>query len=100
MKPNLSKRFALSLAAVLTGASALCAAETADAIYRGGDILTINDAAPTAEALAVKDGKILAAAGDTTVKQDLLKGRKVGAMTYKVHLDGYDLGPALRGTPV
>jgi arylsulfatase len=31
------------------------------------------------------------------VKADLLKGRKVGKMKYKVHLDGYDLGPALRG---
>ncbi len=40
---------------------------------------------------------ILAAAGDKTVKEDLLKGRKVGDMTYKVHLDGYDLGPAFRG---
>jgi arylsulfatase len=40
---------------------------------------------------------LLAAAGDKTVKEDLLKGRKLGAMTYKVHLDGYDLGPALRG---
>jgi arylsulfatase A-like enzyme len=40
---------------------------------------------------------ILAAAGDKAVKEDLLKGRKVGDMTYKVHLDGYDLGPAFRG---
>jgi len=40
---------------------------------------------------------LLAAAGDTTVKDDLLKGRKVGDRTYKVHLDGYDLGPALKG---
>jgi len=40
---------------------------------------------------------LLAAAGDATVKADLLKGRTVGATTYKVHLDGYDLGPALRG---
>jgi arylsulfatase len=40
---------------------------------------------------------LLAAAGDTTVKADLLKGRTVGGMNYKVHLDGYDLGPALRG---
>jgi arylsulfatase len=39
----------------------------------------------------------LAATGDTTVKEDLLKGRKVGGMNYKVHLDGYDLGPSLRG---
>jgi arylsulfatase A-like enzyme len=40
---------------------------------------------------------LLAAAGDTTVKEDLLKGRKVGDTTYKVHLDGYNLLPALKG---
>jgi arylsulfatase len=40
---------------------------------------------------------LLAAAGDANVGADLLKGRKVGSMAYKVHLDGYDLGPALRG---
>jgi arylsulfatase len=39
----------------------------------------------------------LAAAGDKTVKADLLTGRKIGKMNYKVHLDGYDLGPAFRG---
>jgi arylsulfatase A-like enzyme len=40
---------------------------------------------------------LLAAAGDTIVKEDLLKGRKAGNMTYKVHLDGYNLLPALKG---
>jgi len=40
---------------------------------------------------------LLAAAGDATAKEALLKGKKVGAASYKVHLDGYDLGPALRG---
>jgi arylsulfatase A-like enzyme len=40
---------------------------------------------------------LLAAAGDKTVKEDLLKGRAIGGRTYKVHLDGYDLGPALKG---
>ena len=40
---------------------------------------------------------LLAAAGDPNVKEELLKGKTVGGMTYKVHLDGYDLGPALRG---
>jgi arylsulfatase len=39
----------------------------------------------------------LAAAGDKTVKEDLLKGRRIGDAVYKVHLDGYDLGPALKG---
>jgi arylsulfatase A-like enzyme len=40
---------------------------------------------------------LVAAAGDKTAKEDLLKGRKIGKNTYKVHLDGYDLGPALKG---
>jgi len=40
---------------------------------------------------------LLAAAGDTTVKEDLLKGRTLGEMTYKVHIDGYNLMPALKG---
>jgi arylsulfatase A-like enzyme len=40
---------------------------------------------------------LLAAAGDATAKADLLKGRKVGEATYKVHIDGYDIGPALAG---
>ncbi len=41
---------------------------------------------------------LLAAAGDTTVKDNLLAGRAVGARTYRVHLDGYNLLPAVRGT--
>jgi arylsulfatase len=40
---------------------------------------------------------LLAAAGEPNVKEELLKGKKVGGMNYKVHLDGYDLGPAFRG---
>jgi arylsulfatase len=40
---------------------------------------------------------LLAAAGDKSAKDDLLKGRSIGGVNYKVHLDGYDLGPALRG---
>jgi arylsulfatase A-like enzyme len=40
---------------------------------------------------------MLAAAGDKSIKEDLKKGKKVGNMTYKVHLDGYNLLPALKG---
>jgi arylsulfatase A-like enzyme len=40
---------------------------------------------------------LLAAAGDSTVKEDLLKGKKYGDKTFKVHLDGYNLLPALKG---
>jgi arylsulfatase len=37
------------------------------------------------------------AAGGKNVKEDLMKGTTIGGRSYKVHLDGYDLGPALRG---
>jgi arylsulfatase len=40
---------------------------------------------------------LLAAAGNATAVDDLRKGQEVGGRSYKVHLDGYDLGPALRG---
>jgi arylsulfatase len=40
---------------------------------------------------------LLAAAGNTNVKEELLKGKTVGGNTYKVHLDGYNLIPALKG---
>ncbi len=37
------------------------------------------------------------AAGGKGVKESLKQGAKIGDRSYKVHLDGYDLGPALRG---
>jgi arylsulfatase len=40
---------------------------------------------------------LLAIGGDTQVKEKLLKGDKVGDMTYKVHLDGDNLVPYLTG---
>ena len=40
---------------------------------------------------------LLAAAGDPNVKEELLQGKTVGNTTFKVHLDGYNLIPALKG---
>ena len=40
---------------------------------------------------------LLAAAGNVNVKEELLSGKTVGGTTYKVHLDGYNLIPALKG---
>ena len=40
---------------------------------------------------------LLALAGDAQVTDKLLKGYQVGGMTYKVHLDGYNLVPHLTG---
>jgi arylsulfatase len=40
---------------------------------------------------------LLAAAGDPNVNDGLLEGRQVGDKTFKVHVDGYNLLPALKG---
>jgi predicted amidohydrolase YtcJ len=51
---------AIATAAVwASGCSAPGNKQAADTIYTGGDIVTVNDAQPTVEALAVKDGRIL-----------------------------------------
>jgi predicted amidohydrolase YtcJ len=50
---------ALLCGAVLVAGSSM-AQDIADTVYTGGPILTINDAQPKVEAVAVKDGKILA----------------------------------------
>ena len=51
------------------------------------DILAHEDMLPT----------LVAAAGGPKVKDELLTGKDLSGRTYKVHLDGYDFGPALRG---
>jgi arylsulfatase len=40
---------------------------------------------------------LLAAAGDSNIKEGLLKGTSVGGKTFKVHLDGYNQLPYLTG---
>jgi arylsulfatase len=39
----------------------------------------------------------VAAAGDPNIGEDLKKGKQIGDRAYKVHLDGYNLLPALKG---
>jgi arylsulfatase A-like enzyme len=40
---------------------------------------------------------LLAAVGDPDIKEKLMKGHAIGGTTYKVHLDGYNLLPWLKG---
>jgi len=51
------------------------------------EIISMEDWLPT----------LLAAAGDPNIKEKLLKGHKAGDMTYKVHLDGYNMLPYFTG---
>lgn len=62
---------------------------TADTIYFGGDIVTVNDAHPTVEALAVKDGKIQAVG----TRADVEKAHH-GPATKTVNLAGQTLLPS------
>src|SRR5208283_304213 len=62
--------------------------KTADVIYAGGTIVTVNDAQPIAEAVAVKDGRILAAGA----RADVEKANK-GPQTKMVDLAGKTMTP-------
>lgn len=82
-----------ALVAVAAVAAAACSrspdpAATADTLYVGGDIVTVSDAQPTVEALAVKDGRILAVGS----RAELEKAHK-GETTRVVDLGGKALLP-------
>jgi predicted amidohydrolase YtcJ len=62
---------------------------TADAIYSGGEIITVNDAQPTVEAIAIKDGKILMVGRRANVEH-----YHKGATTQLIDLAGKTLLPA------
>jgi hypothetical protein len=61
----------------------------ADAIYVGGDIVTVHDAQPTAEALAVRGGRILAVGSRKSIEKSYR-----GSRTKVVDLAGKTLLPA------
>jgi predicted amidohydrolase YtcJ len=78
----------LVLAAVgLVLAASASAQELADTIYAGGMGLTMNEAAPRAEAVAVKDGRILAAGA----RADVMRHR--GGATTMIDLAGRAMIP-------
>ncbi len=68
-------------------ASPALAADPADAIYHGGDVVTIDDKNPAAEAVAIKGGKIIAVGK----KDDVLKLK--GEKTTLIDLKGKTLLP-------
>lgn len=87
---NQTIRLSVLLAALIpcTTLAATEPHDPAETLYVGGDIVTMNDAQPSAEALAVVDGRI-AAVGD---RQSLEKAYK-GAATRIVDLHGKALLP-------
>jgi predicted amidohydrolase YtcJ len=69
--------------------SQISAQEIADTIYTGGPILTINDAKPMAEAVAVKDGRILAVGDLVEVSAYAGEGTKRFDLTGRTMLPGF-----------
>ncbi|WP_295881037.1 amidohydrolase [uncultured Thiohalocapsa sp.] len=61
--------FRFTMAAALLLASACTFAQTAERIWSGGPILTMNDAAMRAEAIAEQDGRIIAVGSSEAVMQ-------------------------------
>jgi predicted amidohydrolase YtcJ len=82
-------RAALFWFTLLSWAAVAQSGEPADVIYFGGDIVTINDKQPKAEALAVKGGKILAV-GD----RKAIEGEHKGSSTKLIDLAGRVLLPS------
>jgi predicted amidohydrolase YtcJ len=85
---------AFVVAAVAAGActrqpepNATAAADAADTIYVAGDVVTVDDARPDAEALAVRDGRIVAVGSRAEIER--LKGER----TKVVDLGGKALLP-------
>jgi predicted amidohydrolase YtcJ len=91
VKRLLSTRSSLILLAIALGAQSsmtlAAPAAQADAIYTGGDIVTVNELQPQVEAIAVKDGRIIAVG----YRDEVMK--LSGAKTRLVDLDGKTLVP-------
>jgi len=83
VKPDSLATCCAALLALTAGA----AAQVADSIYQGGPILTINDAQPIAEAVAVMDGRIIAVGA----KDEVLKSK--GDNTKLINLGGKTMLP-------
>jgi predicted amidohydrolase YtcJ len=80
--------FALIIMVLIAACSSDTPVNLADSIYVGGDIITVNDAQPTAEAVAVQGGKILALG----TRSEIEAAHK-GESTKVIDLAGRTLAP-------
>ncbi len=80
---------ALLLGSAVLASSVVTAQDVADTIYLGGSILTINDTQPTAEAIAVKDGRILAVGDLASVTAFQTTQTKVFDLSGRTLLPGF-----------
>lgn len=78
---------ALLLMALITGP--LKAREVADVIITGGPVITVNDAAPEAEAVAIKDGRILSVGSREDVMARQGEGTRMYDLAGRTLLPGF-----------
>ncbi|RDV26817.1 amidohydrolase [Alteromonas aestuariivivens] len=81
---NLSHIFIFLIIAVALTA---CSSHTADRVFYNGPILTMDDSQPQAEAIAIKDGIIIAVGTEASVM------KTAGSQTQRVDLQGKPLLP-------
>ncbi len=86
---SITRLRSLSCAALLIVSSGVLATETADTIYLGGPILTINDKAPRAEAVAVADGVIVAVGQRDSVMAHKGEGTVIFDLQGRTMLPGF-----------
>jgi predicted amidohydrolase YtcJ len=86
---NARLRSAALILGIVVTASAASSQEIADTIYTGGPILTIDDANPTAEAVAVLDGRILAVGPLSAVSAHQGDGTEVFDLEGRTMLPGF-----------
>ena len=88
MKP-LSKSLMAMLVAGVSSLPAFAAEDIADRIWSGGPILTMNDLAPRAEAVAEKDGEIIAVGSEAEVMKHKGEGTKLIDLKGRTMLPGF-----------
>ncbi len=79
---------------ILTAPNSLPASEKADLVLLGGRIITVDDSCPTAEALACRDGRLLAVGSRQDVSQHIGPDTKTIDITGKTAYPGFIEGHA------
>jgi predicted amidohydrolase YtcJ len=86
---NIRNLMQISLLICFLFAAPVFAGNDADIIYHGGSILTMNDAQPRAEAIAVSAGKILAVGSSDSVMKHKGGGTRVVDIAGKALIPGF-----------
>ena len=79
----------LTVLALLTGCTVQEAKEPADLILRDGKVVTVDEALPEAQAVAVKDGRILAVGSDSDIAGHIAEATEVIDLEGRLAIPGF-----------